>query len=53
MTRFFMTADEAVDLLLSALLVSCGGEVFVPKMRAMQLGDLIDALGELLAPGES
>ncbi len=50
MTRFFMTADEAVDLLLSALLVSCGGEVFVPKMRAMQLGDLIDALGELLAP---
>jgi FlaA1/EpsC-like NDP-sugar epimerase len=49
MTRFFMTADEAVDLLLATLLASRGGEVFVPKMRAMQLGDLIDALGELLA----
>jgi FlaA1/EpsC-like NDP-sugar epimerase len=53
MTRFFMTLDEAVDLVLSATAASLGGEIFVPKMHAVRLGDLADAMIELYAGGRS
>jgi FlaA1/EpsC-like NDP-sugar epimerase len=53
MTRFFMTRDEAVDLLLDALVLAVGGEVFVPKMHAVRMGDLTASLLELLARGRS
>jgi FlaA1/EpsC-like NDP-sugar epimerase len=53
MTRFFMTLDEAVDLVLSATTASLGGEIFVPKMHAVRLGDLADAMIELYAGGRT
>ncbi len=51
MTRFFMTLDEAVDLVLAALVTSLGGEVFVPKMHAVRLQDLAEVMAEMHAPG--
>ena len=53
MTRFFMTLRESVDLVLSALALSLGGEIFVPKMHALRLVDLAEALCTLLAPGKN
>lgn len=52
MTRFFMTLDEAVDLVLSATAVSLGGEIFVPKMHAVRLADLAEVMIELYADGQ-
>lgn len=51
MTRFFMTLDEAVDLVLSAMVATHGGEIFVPKMHAVRLIDLAESMISLLAPG--
>jgi UDP-N-acetylglucosamine 4,6-dehydratase/5-epimerase len=53
MTRFFMTLDEAVDLVLSALVATRGGEVFVPKMSAVRLLDLAETMVEIHAPGRT
>lgn len=50
MTRFVMTSDRAVDLALEAARVAKGGEVFVFKMPATQLGDLVDAAIAVYAP---
>jgi FlaA1/EpsC-like NDP-sugar epimerase len=50
MTRFFMTREEAVKLLLKACVMSCGGEVFVTKMPVMRIQDLALAMIALLAP---
>lgn len=50
MTRFFMTLEEAVRLVLEACTLACGGEVFVTKMRVMRILDLAQAMIELLAP---
>jgi UDP-N-acetylglucosamine 4,6-dehydratase len=47
MTRFFMTLDESVDLVLTATVTSLGGEVYVPKMHAIRLQDLADTMIEL------
>ena len=38
MTRFWITLDEAVDLVLFALEHTDGGEVFVPKIPSMRCG---------------
>lgn len=46
MTRFVMSIDEAVSLVLKALLLSQGGDVFILKMPAVNLGDLIRVLIE-------
>jgi FlaA1/EpsC-like NDP-sugar epimerase len=51
MTRFFMTLDEAVELVLTATAVSLGGEIFIPKMHAIRLQDLADAMVERHAEG--
>lgn len=50
MTRFFMTKEEAVKLVLEACVVTYGGEVFVTKMPVMRIVDLAQAMIALLAP---
>ena len=47
MTRFWITLDQAVDLVLFALDHSTGGEVFIPKIPSMKVTDLAEAI----APG--
>jgi UDP-N-acetylglucosamine 4,6-dehydratase len=44
MTRFIISADQAVDLVLKALAYSIGGEVIVPSIPSARIVDLIDAL---------
>jgi UDP-N-acetylglucosamine 4,6-dehydratase/5-epimerase len=43
MTRFVMTTDRAVELAIRAAEVAHGGEVFVFKMPAARLADLVSA----------
>lgn len=50
MTRFFMTADEAVTLVIEASLLAKGGEVFITKMPVMRIIDLAMAMIDLVAP---
>jgi FlaA1/EpsC-like NDP-sugar epimerase len=50
MTRFFMTKEEAVSLVLEACVLACGGEVFVTKMPVMRITDLAQAMIALMAP---
>lgn len=47
MTRFWITLDRGVDLVLKTLANTQGGEVFVPKIPSMSVGELIAAM-----PGE-
>jgi UDP-N-acetylglucosamine 4,6-dehydratase len=47
MTRFWITLEEAVDLVLYAIDHMVGGEVFIPKIPSMRLADL----AEVIAPG--
>jgi len=44
MTRFLITLDESVALVLKALEEGVGGEVFVRKMPAHTIGDLVDIM---------
>jgi UDP-N-acetylglucosamine 4,6-dehydratase/5-epimerase len=44
MTRFWITLDRGVWLVLKALDEGQGGEVFVPKIPSMSVGDLIAAM---------
>ena len=46
MTRFFMSADRAVELMLKSLAMSRGGETFVFKMPVLRVGDLARAVIE-------
>ncbi len=48
MTRFIITADQAVDLILKALYYSIGGEVIIPLIPSVKIVDLIDAMKLLL-----
>ncbi|MGQ0553120.1 MAG: SDR family NAD(P)-dependent oxidoreductase [Planctomycetota bacterium] len=51
MTRFFMPHRQAVDTVLQASELARGGEVLVPKMPSLRIGDLMEALlAELGAP---
>ena len=50
MTRFVMSTDRAVDLALEAAQVAHGGEVFVFKMPAARLADLVTAAIDVFAP---
>lgn len=47
MTRFWITLDQGVNLVLSVLEKMQGGEIFVPKIPSMKIKDLI----QILAPG--
>jgi len=44
-TRFFMTMDEAVDLVLQTVESMSGGETVIPALPAYRLGDLAEAMG--------
>lgn len=47
MTRFWITLDQAVDLVMYAIDNMIGGEVFIPKIPSMRVDDLAAAM----APG--
>ncbi len=49
MTRFWITLEESVNMVLNAFTLSAGGEVFVPKIPSMKITDLAEAI----APGMS
>ena len=40
MTRFFLSLDQAVDLILIALRDDIGGKIFIPKVPAAKITDL-------------
>lgn len=50
MTRFFMTLEEAVFLIMKCIQLAQGGEVFVTKMPVIRIRDLAEVMVELLAP---
>jgi len=53
MTRFSLTMDEALNLILTSTFSSRGSEVFIPKLRAYSIIDLKKAVTELTQdPGE-
>ncbi len=45
MTRFNISLEEGVDLVLYALENSWGGEIFVPKLPSFKVTDLAEAVG--------
>ncbi len=50
MTRFVMTIEESVELILESALIARGGEVFVTKMPVVGIRDLAEVMIEELAP---
>lgn len=48
MTRFMMTLDDAVELVLYAFVHGCNGDIFVQKAPAATVGTLVAALKQLL-----
>lgn len=50
MTRFFMTMPDAVNLVLKAVEITKGGEIFILKMGVIRIIDLAKALIEELGP---
>lgn len=48
MTRFNITMNEALDLILRAIENGNGGEIFIPKLKAYKVGDMKDAIIQLL-----
>ena len=43
MTRFWMTIDESVDLVLKSLQLMNGGETYIPKIPSIKILDLAKA----------
>jgi len=50
MTRFFMSIEKAVELILKSTQIAQGGEVFVLKMKSVTLGELFETFIEVFAP---
>ncbi|SDW69694.1 Polysaccharide biosynthesis protein [Marininema mesophilum] len=46
MTRFFLTVNEAIDLLIQAAQAAKGGEIFVMRMKSCRILDLIRVMGK-------
>jgi UDP-N-acetylglucosamine 4,6-dehydratase len=47
MTRFWITLKQGIEFVLSSMDMMQGGEIFVPKIPSMEIGELAD----VLAPG--
>lgn len=47
MTRFWITLEQSIDMVLGAFEQAAGGEIFVPKIPSMKITDLAEAI----APG--
>ena len=47
MTRFNITLDDSLELILHAIKFSKGNEVFIPKLKSYILSDLMQALKEI------
>jgi len=45
MTRFSITLDQAMEMVLHAIEHSLGGEIFVPKIPSYRITDLAEAIG--------
>ncbi len=45
MTRFNITLDESIELVIKAFEQTRGGEIFVPKIPSYRIGDLAEAIG--------
>lgn len=61
MTRFLMTLDDSVDLILHALSEGKSGEIWIPRLKAMNIKDLAEIYSKMyskpikyigLRPGE-
>jgi FlaA1/EpsC-like NDP-sugar epimerase len=50
MTRFIMSVQDAVQLVIDSCSLACGGEVFVTKMPAIRIQDLAEVMIDELAP---
>jgi FlaA1/EpsC-like NDP-sugar epimerase len=50
MIRFFMTIDEAVNMILKSAQIMEGREIFILKMNALRIIDLAEVMIEELAP---
>lgn len=50
MKRYFMTINQSVDLIFSAMKVMKGGETFVLKMPMIMLKDLFEIMRDIIAP---
>jgi UDP-N-acetylglucosamine 4,6-dehydratase len=44
MTRFWITLEQGVNLVLKAMSEGAGGEIFVPKIPSMKMTDLVKAM---------
>ncbi len=51
MTRFIMSLDEAIDLILYAFQHASGGDLMIKKAEACYIGDLAQALKEIFNAG--
>jgi FlaA1/EpsC-like NDP-sugar epimerase len=50
MNRFVLTQKDAMDFLIESMILSRGGEIFVPKMPVVSILDLVDVLLSEYAP---
>ena len=48
MTRFVMTVEESVKLIIDSAEIACGGEVFITKMPILRIQDLAEVMIELI-----
>ena len=46
MTRFHITLKQSVEFVQNALIKSCGGEIFIPKLPSFNIRDLAKAICE-------
>jgi len=44
MTRFFMKIEQAIDIVIFALMNMKGGEIFIPKIKSMKITELVEAI---------